>query len=127
MKIEVSTGEIVDKLSILEIKLLKIEDPAKLDNVINELAELNPCYITLIDLYGDVIKRLYLKLSKVNHRLWEIEDSLRILEHSKTFNKDFIFLSRSVYKINDLRSRIKREINNLTDSTLIEEKSYETT
>ena len=127
MKVEVSNGEILDKLSILEIKLLKINDGNKIVNVINELEELNPFYILLFEHYGDVIKDLYLKLSKINYRLWEIEDSLRILEKNGSFGKDFVFLARSVYKINDLRSKVKRKINDITDSALVEEKSYETT
>ena len=127
MKVEVSNGEILDKLSILEIKLLKINDGNKIVNIINELEELNPFYILLFETYGDVIKNLYLKLSKINYRLWEIEDSLRILEKHGSFEKDFVFLARSVYKINDLRSKVKRKINDITDSALVEEKSYETT
>ena len=127
MKVEVSNGEILDKLSILEIKLLKINDGNKIVNIINELEELNPFYILLFETYGDVIKNLYLKLSKINYRLWEIEDSLRILEKNGSFEKDFVFLARSVYKINDLRSKVKRKINDITDSALVEEKSYETT
>jgi len=127
MKIEVSHGELVDKLSILEIKLLKIDDDAKLENIKRELEALNPHYIILFEHYGDVIKDLYLKLSKVNYRLWEIEDEIRILERERRFDKDFILLARLVYRVNDLRAKIKREINELTDSTFVEEKSYETT
>lgn len=127
MKVEVSNGEILDKLSILEIKLLKINDGDKIVNILNELEELNPFYIILFEAYGDVIKKLYLKLSKINHRLWEIEDEIRILEKHGSFEKDFVFLARSVYKINDLRTKVKREINDITNSALVEEKSYETT
>lgn len=127
MKIEISHGELIDKLSILEIKLLKIDDNNKLENIKRELDILNPYYIILFEQYGEVIKELYLKLSRVNHRLWEIEDEIRILERNRTFNSDFILLARLVYKVNDLRARIKREINDLTDSLLIEEKSYEAT
>lgn len=127
MKVEISNGELLDKLSILEIKLLKIEDENKITNIINELAELNPYYIQFIEEYGDVIKDLYLKLSRINHRLWVIEDEIRILERNRSFDKDFIFLARLVYKVNDLRARTKREINDITNSTLVEEKSYEAT
>lgn len=127
MKIEISHGELIDKLSILEIKLLKIDDNNKLENIKRELDILNPYYIILFEQYGEVIKELYLKLSRVNHRLWEIEDEIRILERNRTFNSDFILLARLVYKVNDLRARIKREINDLTNSLLIEEKSYEAT
>lgn len=127
MKIDVSHGELVDKLSILEIKLLKIDDNAKLENIKRELEALNPHYVNLFDFYGDVIKDLYLKLSRVNYRLWEIEDEIRILERERRFDKDFILLARLVYRVNDLRARIKREINELTDSTFVEEKSYEAT
>lgn len=127
MKVEISNGELLDKLSILEIKLLKIEDENKITNVINELTELNPYYIQFIEEYGDVIKDLYLKLSRINHRLWVIEDEIRILERNRSFDKDFIFLARLVYKVNDLRAKTKREINDITNSTLVEEKSYEAT
>lgn len=127
MKVDISHGELIDKLTILEIKLLKIEDYSKLENVKRELETLNPYYILLFEEYGDVIKDLYLKLSKVNYRLWEIEDEIRILERKRKFDKDFILLARLVYKVNDLRAKIKREINDLTNSLLVEEKSYEAT
>lgn len=127
MKVDISHGELIDKLTILEIKLLKIENYSKLENVKRELETLNPYYILLFEEYGDVIKDLYLKLSKVNYRLWEIEDEIRILERKRKFDKDFILLARLVYKVNDLRAKIKREINDLTNSLLVEEKSYEAT
>ena len=99
MKIEISHGELIDKLSILEIKLLKIDDNNKLENIKRELDILNPYYITLFEQYGEVIKELYLKLSRVNHRLWEIEDEIRILERNRTFNSDFIFDTFSVIEM----------------------------
>jgi len=127
MKIEVSNGELLDKLSILEIKCFKISNKSQLDNITKELYLLNKPYIALLNVYGPTLSELYIKLSKVNNRLWEIEDEIRICERNRNFGKDFVYLARSIYKINDLRSKIKLLINDLTDSTLVEEKSYETT
>jgi hypothetical protein len=121
MKIEVSNGEIVDKLTIIEIKLERITDKLKLDNLKNE-------YFMLEKVVSGIIEHsdpLYTELYKVNTELWEIEDHIRELERNKEFGKDFIETARSVYFKNDLRSEIKRKINLATGSGLIEEKSYD--
>ena len=121
MKIEVSNGEITDKLSIIEIKLERIKDPGKLANLRKEWKILN-------DAVDSILARnhpLYLDLLRINNQLWDIEDHIRDLERSKDFGDDFIQTARSVYFINDQRSDIKRAINNLTGSDLTEEKSYE--
>ena len=121
MKIEVSNGEIVDKLTIIEIKLERIKDSEKRANLEKE-------FIVLDEAVSVIIKRsdpLYQALYKVNTELWEIEDHIRELERNHNFDKDFIETARSVYFKNDLRSDIKRKINMSTGSGLIEEKSYD--
>lgn len=121
MKIEVSNGEIADKLTIIEIKLVRISDPGKLTNLKKEHAILEEA------LAGFMKKDdpLYLELYHINTQLWEIEDRIRDLERRKEFGPEFIETARSVYFRNDERSEIKRRINMLTGSGLIEEKSYE--
>ena len=124
MKIEVSTGELVDKLSILEIKLLNIKDKGKTKNVYKELETLNPYFQDLLDVYGVEIKNLYIKISEINKVLWDIEDAIRNKEAAEEFDEEFVELARSVYITNDQRAAVKKEINLLTKSELIEEKSY---
>lgn len=121
MKIEVSNGEIVDKLTIIEIKLERIADEEKRKNLKHELDVLDKAVSDIIDRSNPLYKSLY----KVNTELWNIEDHIRELERNKDFGKDFIETARSVYFKNDLRSDIKRQINLTTDSGLIEEKSYD--
>ena len=121
MKIEVSNGELVDKLTILEIKLEKITDQAKLSNIRKE-------YEQLVDAVKKVINLddpLYVKLKEVNQKLWEIEDRIRDYERKQEFGKPFVETARMVYFTNDLRAKIKHDINRETGSDLIEEKSYE--
>lgn len=121
MKIEVSNGEIVDKLTIIEIKLERINDNAKRENLKKELVVLEEAVSTIIDHSNPLYQSLY----KVNTELWDIEDHIRELERNKDFGNDFIETARSVYFKNDLRSDIKRQINLGTGSGLIEEKSYD--
>jgi hypothetical protein len=121
MKIEVATGEIVDKLSILHIKKEHISDPEKLSNVTNE-------YIYLHDIvFGElkIFQYDYIALKTVNELLWEIEDEIRIKEARGEFDEYFIELARKVYKTNDRRAAIKKDINLKYGSQFIEEKSYE--
>lgn len=124
MKIEVSNAEILDKFSILSIKLEKITDKDKALNVYKEYKYLNKFYDKIIQKNKKIIK-LYSELKIINLQLWETEDNIRIKENKLSFDKDFINLARNVYKYNDERSRIKKEINILTKSNFIEEKSYE--
>ncbi len=124
MKIEVSIGELVDKLSILEIKLLNIRDSHKSSNVYKELETLNPYFQDLLDEYGIEMKNLYTRISKINKTLWDIEDNIRDKERAKEFDEEFVELARSVYIVNDQRAVVKKEINLLTKSKLVEEKSY---
>jgi hypothetical protein len=121
MKIEVSNGEIIDKLTIIQIKLERIKDKVKLKNLQKEYDEL----ITVCSSILSTSDPLYIALYEVNCELWDIEDRIRDLERSKDFEGDFIATARAVYIKNDRRSEIKREINIKTSSGLIEEKSYE--
>jgi hypothetical protein len=120
MKIEVSNGELIDKVTILEIKLIQISDPNKIINIRQEHDVLSPMAQPLISQIGP----LYPALAGINRRLWDIEDQIREFERNVDFGPGFIEAARSVYRLNDERAAIKREINRLTGSQLIEEKSY---
>ncbi len=123
----VSVGEIFDKLSILQIKEQKISDPTKLGNVKNEIKELKKSIVDFkIDeqSYSELLNILKAKLFETNSKLWDIEDALRELENKKIFELEFISLARQVYITNDERAEIKKEINKLTGSNIIEEKHY---
>ena len=125
MKIEVSNWEIVDKMTILELKLDKIKNKTQLDNIAKEWEDLNDCVMHLFQIFGD--KTLYNKvdeLSEINSKLWDVEDWIRECEKEQRFGKEFVELARSVYKLNDQRSEVKRQINILTKSNFVEEKSY---
>tara|TARA_B100002019_G_scaffold285671_1_gene294998 strand:+ start:4573 stop:4962 length:390 start_codon:yes stop_codon:yes gene_type:complete len=124
ISIPVSLGELVDKITILEIKANKISDSKKLKNINNELEAL---LLVLIKINKDekIFKDLYSDLKKVNQELWEIEDKIRNLEKNKVFNEEFIEVARSVYIKNDKRFDLKNKINDLFDSEYKEEKSYE--
>jgi len=125
IKINISPGELLDKISIIELKLLKINDKAKLNNIMIEFEALNPQVVELLEKFKEPLKKKYLHLSEVNETLWDVEDAIRIKEKNKEFDSKFIELARSVYRQNDKRSIIKKFINEMTDSNLIEEKSYE--
>ena len=122
MKVEISNGELLDKLSILEIKKAKIIDPIKLKNIDTELVILANLSINLLS--NKEVAKIFDELCKVNLKLWEIEDNLRNKELHHQFDGEFLDFARSVYFTNDERSELKRAINNLTESTIIEEKSY---
>ena len=121
--VPVSYGELIDKITILEIKSKQMTDPAKLANVRNELDQLNttwaahPAAATDI---GDERARLL----AVNETLWDIEDRIRLKEKAQAFDQEFIELARAVYFRNDERAAVKREINLKLGSQLVEEKSY---
>ena len=115
----------MDKLSILELKLKNITDPKKLRNVNTEYNELNPLVRQLFKTHNRAIKVLYQKLAEINAKLWIIEDEIRQCERDKSFGEKFIKLARDVYFTNDVRSDLKKEINVLSNSGVIEEKSYE--
>ena len=127
MKIEVSNGEIIDKYTILEIKLQEIKDSAKLVNVQNEYDSLKP---VVDQIYNDthsqeILEELKQDLLNINKTLWNIEDIIRDHEREDRFDSDFIELARSVYFTNDERAEVKKQINQLTGSALVEEKSYQ--
>ena len=127
MKIEVSNGEIIDKYTILEIKLSQIKDTDKLKNIQNEYNVLTPVvqriYTTCKD--ESALKKLHQDLLSINKKLWDIEDDIRECERGKDFGQLFIDLARAVYYTNDDRSEVKKKINLFTGSALVEEKSYE--
>jgi peptidoglycan hydrolase CwlO-like protein len=121
MQIEVSNGEIVDKLTIIEIKLKHIQDENKRKNLQTEFDVLDRAVSQIIAKDHE----LYLELLKINQELWDIEDTIRDLERDKDFGEAFVQTARAVYFTNDRRSEVKRKINDLTGSNLIEEKSYQ--
>jgi hypothetical protein len=123
MNIEVSHGEIVDKLTILQIKKENITDPIKLDNIVKEYDYL--LSIVENDLGISTESPEYLELLSINNELWVIEDNIRDKEKVKEFDDDFIKLARSVYYTNDVRAKIKKEINLKYLSGFVEEKSYQ--
>ena len=125
MKIEVSNGELLDKLSILELKTANIADTNKLVNIKKEWDELLPLAEELFESNGSELQNHYLELASINGKLWDIEDDIRECEKNKYFGSKFVGLARSVYITNDKRCEVKREINILTKSGFVEEKSYE--
>ena len=124
IKIDVSVGEIMDKLTILEIKTEKIKDEAKLANIRKERDSLLPV-INLPAYQSEEVRRLVATLKEINLKLWDIEDDIRQKEAKKSFDERFIELARAVYFTNDKRAAVKKQINQITGSELVEEKSYE--
>lgn len=121
MKVEVSIGELVDKVSILSIKLRKIKNAGKLKNIQKEYDFL----VTSMDAEGiEVTSGEFMRLEEINLKLWDIEDRIRLKEAAHTFDDEFIELARSVYFINDDRAAVKKEINLKFGSDLVEEKEY---
>ncbi len=122
--IPISVGELIDKITILKIKQQKASDSQKLSNINRELEELEHAWNTA-NTSGVDISDLQNQLTQVNENLWEIEDDIRAKEAANAFDQGFIDLARSVYKQNDLRAALKKEINLLTGSALVEEKLYQ--
>jgi 3-methyladenine DNA glycosylase/8-oxoguanine DNA glycosylase len=121
--VPISVAELLDKISILEIKEAAIGDPAKLANVRHELTALAAVRERQVaPLAG--LAALYAELKAVNEELWRIEDEIREKERLARFDDGFVALARSVYQNNDRRARVKRQINDLTGSDIVEEKSY---
>tara|TARA_Y100000746_G_scaffold37726_1_gene28161 strand:- start:296 stop:691 length:396 start_codon:yes stop_codon:yes gene_type:complete len=123
IKIDVSPGELIDKITILQIKADKIQDISKLENVNKELELLTNSLHEGVKITNE-LKLIMDELQQVNETLWVIEDKIRLHEASGKFDTDFIELARAVYKENDKRANLKRKINNALGSELIEEKSY---
>ena len=124
LQVPVSVGEVLDKITILQIKLAHISDAAKRTNIQNELDALLP--LVAGDAFTtDQMQTLMAELKSVNEALWDIEDDIREKEAAKSFDAEFIRLARAVYITNDKRAEIKKQINLATGSALVEEKSYE--
>ena len=121
--VEVSVGELLDKISILEIKKGKIKDPQKLKFISNEHSILKDQLEKIVK-SNDKLEELFQKLKEINSKLWVIEDDKRNCEKNKDFGDKFIKLSRDVHFLNDDRAKIKLEINNLSGSTIKEIKEY---
>jgi hypothetical protein len=115
MLVQISKGELIDKITILEIKDDKITDPEKLKNVRHELETIRKLE------FPTPVKE---KLVDVNRKLWDVEDDLRLLEKKGKFDDEFVQKARSVYKLNDERSRLKKIINIEEGSNIVEEKSH---
>ena len=124
ISVEVGPGELIDKITILEIKLERMTDAAKLQNVRRELEALAAVRAQALD-NSEPLTRLTEQLKAVNGTLWEIEDAIRACERNREFGPRFVELARSVYRENDRRSALKQTINRLLESRLVEEKSYE--
>lgn len=122
--VPVSFGELLDKISILQIKSERMSDEAKLANVRRELSALETTWMAH-PAAGNDIARLRGELKTVNERLWDIEDEVRLKEKAQAFDGDFVELARSVYLQNDERARIKKAINLALGSSYVEEKSYQ--
>jgi hypothetical protein len=125
LQVPVSVGEVLDKITILQIKLIHISDAAKRVNIQNELDVLLPL-ASGDEFTTEQMLGLMAELKEINEALWDIEDDIREKEAAKSFDAEFIRLARAVYVTNDKRAEIKRRINLVTGSALIEEKSYET-
>jgi hypothetical protein len=121
MKVEVSVGEVLDKLSILTIKSERISDPNKRANVMKEQTILKSAVERILT---DEVVLLLNQLHDVNSKLWDIEDRIRHKEFMKEFDEEFVELARSVYHTNDIRFELKRTINRVCDSDLVEEKQH---
>jgi hypothetical protein len=121
---EISAGELIDKITILEIKKIKISNKEKLNDIEKELSSLNGTMKKSIP-DQNLIKDLISKLKEINLRLWDIEDGKRAAEKENNFGEKFIELARNVYKFNDERAKIKLAINNTLGSNIKEVKSYE--
>jgi hypothetical protein len=121
---EISVGELFDKITILKIKTQKIQDSEKLTNIKNELNFLNNQASNINVKDKESLNKNINKLQSINEELWDIENYKRECEANKDFGEKFIELSRDVHFKNDIRAQIKKEINLLTDSIIVEEKEY---
>ncbi len=122
--VPVSPGEVLDKITILEIKSERIQDEDKLVNVRRELELLKDTWAQSVS-EDKIIRQLHIQLKEINEALWDIEDAIRDEERSQQFEERFIELARNVYFTNDRRSRVKKELNLHLGSEIVEEKSYQ--
>ncbi len=123
IRVPISPGELIDKITILQIKSERITDPLKVANVRNELALLESTWRESPFSTSDIDAE-WASLRRINEKLWDVEDLLREKERARTFDQEFIDLARAVYFTNDERAAIKREINTKLGSKIVEEKSY---
>ena len=121
--VPVSPGEVLDKITILEIKSERMKDPEKVANVRAELEQLSKCWADSVT-ENDTVRLLRSQLKAINEKLWVIEDDIRDKERAKEFGEQFIELARSVYATNDRRAQIKKELNLHLGARIVEEKSY---
>ena len=121
---EISAGELIDKITILEIKKLKIKNKDKISEIEKELSSLNSTMLKFIPDISKIAKFIE-QLKDINLKLWDIEDGKRLAEKNNNFDNEFIKLARNVYKLNDERASIKLKINNALGSNIKEVKSYE--
>ncbi|MBB3226865.1 hypothetical protein FHW69_001466 [Luteibacter sp. Sphag1AF] len=124
IQVPVSYGELIDKITILEIKSQQIKDETKLANVLNELDLLKATWANNSASETDITAQ-WTRLREVNQQLWDIEDRIRVKERAQAFDKEFIELARAVYFRNDERAAAKKDINVTLGSQLVEEKSYQ--
>ncbi len=122
--VPISPGELLDKITILQIKAERIDDPAKVANVNTELKLLTEVWNQSVET-DEVIEALTQELKRINEALWEIEDDIRDEERNKRFGDRFIELARAVYVTNDKRAEAKKKVNLHLNSTIVEEKSYQ--
>lgn len=123
IRVPISPGELLDKITILEIKSERMTDEVKLANVRKELALLNATWSAAVTA-DETVRRIHNDLKRINESLWEIEDDIRDKERAREFDARFVELARSVYVTNDLRAAAKRELNTYLGSEIVEEKSY---
>lgn len=123
IKVDISAGELLDKITILQIKSERISDVAKLKNIRHELDILAAIWSESGSESAEILSSVA-ELKQINEKLWDIEDDIRLKESEGAFDQEFIELARSVYFTNDQRAKVKRDINQLLGSELVEEKSY---
>jgi len=124
IQVPVSPGEVLDKITILEIKSERITDPDKLANVVHELELLRSAWTQMVT-EDETVQSIHEELKAINEVLWEIEDDIRNKELAKEFDQRFIELARSVYVTNDQRSGVKRKLNAYLGAEIVEEKNYQ--
>lgn len=124
IQVPVSPGEVLDKITILEIKSERMDDPGKLANVRRELELLQGTWQQTVE-DDETVRRIHAQLKSINEALWEIEDDIRDKERAREFDQRFIELARSVYVTNDQRANAKKELNVYLGSEIVEEKSYQ--
>ena len=119
--IKISNGELLDRISILELKMLRLEDKAKLAAITREFYELNPKCVNLFTKNDSSLQVLYLELAEINGKLWDLENDVR---NNKIKDKNFVLASKKIFKYNEIRNNIKNDINLITGSDYMDVKEY---